>query len=172
MGIIEDVRSNSSIMYALYTCEQVTAERSPFYLKDLVECVGDFFPDELKSKSPIILDLKSIFVEKDYRNSNVGSSRIKELCEKHDDKYIILISGVLEREYGENFDALTLDKVLNKLDRFYIKNGFINVNDRIGMYEENVTYLYLNKTSRKLLEALGFISRDTEVKSFAKDEEE
>ena len=93
----------------------------------------------------IFIDLIQINEE---HNKGQGSKLLTAFTEKYKNKFIILEAGLLE-------EIDNPDDILYKLSNFYKKNGFININHRIGFCEERIVFGFNNKTLR---DSLGIIT--------------
>lgn len=90
-----------------------------------------------------------LFIAKEYRNYGYGTQLLNEFLriftntENIDDEYIIIIeSGLLIEEYLEEPNDELYNKVLSKLDTFFTKRGFSNINNYTNSYEYKELYIY------------------------------
>lgn len=98
-----------------------------------------------KEHFPEILYISEIFIEKHNRNKGYGSEILQKLIKENEDKLIIVSSCLLKREFKTQPTNETYDLILNKLNKFFTKNGFINVNKRFGQYEYREAFIYNNE---------------------------
>ncbi len=113
--------------------------------------------DAIKNVDPTIkefLHITSFRVHKDFRNLGLGHDWLKTFCDAHDDKVIFILSGAHKDEYESEPSVDEYESILSRLDRFYKRVGFVNVNQDIGCYQYKESFIYRNKTSQKLLNSL------------------
>lgn len=122
-----------------------------FWVKDMYE-FSDIF-DEVRACT-------QIFVPKEDRRKGIGSKLLQDYIKENigNDKLYFVQAGFSKEEYTEEeFENATIEErneLFNKLDKFYTKNGFFNINYFIGAYENTVMYLYTNEAAIKLLEQI------------------
>ena len=113
--------------------------------------------EEIKNIDPSIKEfvhITSFRVNKDSRNRGLGHDWLKTFCDAYDDKIIFVLSGAHADEYESEPSEDEYKSILNRLDRFYTRVGFINVNQDIGQYQYKESFIYRNNTSEKLLDSL------------------
>ena len=133
---------------SVYDDDEINKSRG-FAIWDLCE--------EIKNIDPSIKEfvhITSFRVHKDSRNRGLGHDWLKTFCNAYDDKIIFVLSGAHADEYESEPSEDEYKSILNRLDRFYTKVGFINVNQDIGQYQYRESFIYRNKTSEKLLDSL------------------
>jgi GNAT superfamily N-acetyltransferase len=116
-----------------------------FAIEDLVDWIR-------KKNNPIaeILVIDSIIVDSDSRNKGLGSKIIKDFCESYSNYLILVIAGANTDEYKNEPTDEQYSEILERLNRFYTRLGFISVNNRIGCYDYKESFIYGNKVGRKL----------------------
>ena len=103
----------------------------PFYLLDALAYSRQF----------TVLDLVKVT---GIENSGIGSKLLQSFLARHKYELILLNAGATDEETYNNH----LDEHLEKLTHFYEKNGFKNINDKIGFYEDTIVFGYNNKILR------------------------
>ena len=98
-----------------------------------------------------ILDFR---VHVDSRNMGLSTKWLKEFCDSYDDKIILTFSGVSVDEYPTEPTEDEYRDILNRLNKFYTKVGFVSVNDYIGGYEYKESFIYKNTASEELLKII------------------
>lgn len=95
-----------------------------------------------------VLHIREIVVPIEDRQNGKGSKALNDIINQYPDHLIYLASGDIEDE-GKN-----LNNKLKLLEQFYTKNGFKNVNDKIGQYEFKESFIALNEPGKKLINSL------------------
>jgi len=125
-----------------------------------------FVCDDINGLMPDLkefLSIDSIIVDEDCRNKGIGSKVLIEICESNNDRLIILVSEPLVFKYpGEPIDE-EYTEILNRLDRFIIKNNFITINDYVG-YEYKKAYVYNNELGRKIRKKIDEVQEEMQAK--------
>ena len=119
-----------------------------FYIKDLIKYMEKY---EVNSK---VMEIKEIWVKPELRNKGVGTSILREICSRNEDKIIIMVSQVLRKEFTKPPAYETLVNINKRLSEYYENLGFINVNRYIGKYNVKNTFIYPNQSSGKLISKL------------------
>ena len=96
-----------------------------------------------------VVEIYDIYVDPRLRNKGIGSSFIQEICRLNQDSVILLASGATSMEYPEEPSDEEIKKIIEDLEPFYLKNGFVNVNDKIGNYQMKRAYMYSGNTLGK-----------------------
>lgn len=119
--------------------EKADSKYVSFFLKDVWNHISatDNIPD--------ILYITKIFTPYPKRNKGYGSNAIQDLIETHSGKLTVLMAGALECEYAQEPSKKQYAVLFAKLEKFYLKNNFININEWIGQYENHVCYAYNNE---------------------------
>lgn len=121
----------------------------PFWVQDAYGWCDDIFDS--------ISYCNAIFITKEFRNKGIGSELLQNYIKENigDDKLFFIQAGFSKDEYTkEEFENATSEErnaLFYKLDKFYTKNGFFNINDYIGDYENSQMYLYTNEAAIKLM---------------------
>ena len=101
-----------------------------------------------------------LFVPKQHRRKGIASKWFQDYIKENigNEKLYFAQAGFSKDEYTEeefeNATAEERDELFDKLDKFYTKNGFFNINTLIGSYENSMMYLYANNAAVKLLEKI------------------
>lgn len=101
-----------------------------------------------------------LFVPKQDRRKGIASKRLQDYIKENigNEKLYFIQAGFSKDEYTEeefeNATAEERDELFDKLDKFYTKNGFFNINTLIGSYENSMMYLYANDAAIRLLEKI------------------
>lgn len=101
-----------------------------------------------------------LFVPKQHRRKGIASKRLQDYIKENigNEKLYFIQAGFSKDEYTEeefeNATAEERDELFDKLDKFYTKNGFFNINTLIGSYENSMMYLYANDVAIRLLEKI------------------
>lgn len=99
--------------------------------------------------------ITKLIVPKEHRNKGLGSKALVDLCKSiGEDTFILITAGALLEEYKEEPTVEEYEVILNRLDKFLIANGFIDVNEHIGCYENKCSYLYGNKVGLEIVKSL------------------
>ena len=99
-----------------------------------------------------VMQIGSIFVEKENRNKGRGTALLKETVESHPDAVIMVVAGASMDEYKEEPTFEEIQEVLKTLDRFYTRAGFVSVNEKIAGYENMHVYIYDNKNGHTVID--------------------
>lgn len=127
-------------------------KHEPFYIQDAHSWISD--------KIDTIYSCTQLFVPLEDRRKGIGSKLLQDYIKENigDDKLYFVQAGFSKEEYTEEeYENSTIeehDELFDRLDKFYIKNGFFNINYYIGAYENKVIYLYTNEAAVKLLEKI------------------
>lgn len=101
-----------------------------------------------------------LFVPKQHRRKGIASKWLQDYIKENigNEKLYFVQAGFSKDEYTEeefeNVTAEERDELFDKLDKFYTKNGFFNINTLIGSYENSMIYLYANDAAIRLLEKI------------------
>jgi len=104
-----------------------------------------------------LIEILSIFVDKDCRRQGFGSEMLKTICSGADqDTIIIAGAGALKREFPNEPTKEEYDKLFAELDSFYKANNFEDVTEIFGTYdgETKRTYMYKNDAGLKAIEKM------------------
>ena len=127
-------------------------KHEPFYIQDAHSWISD--------KIDTIYSCTQLFVPLEDRRKGIGSKLLQDYIKENigDDKLYFVQAGFSKDEYTEeefeNATAEERDELFDKLDKFYTKNGFFNINTLIGSYENSMMYLYANDAAIRLLEKI------------------
>lgn len=102
-----------------------------------------------------ILCIDYFEVQKEHRNKGYGKEFLKNFCKKNKENYILfLMAGfpITEEEQEPSKEELSLK--LSKLEKFYTSIGFLNVNEKIGQYEQKISFLYNGGIGEKIITKL------------------
>ena len=113
------------LKYRIFKLTKPLEERYEFIIKDFSNVCNKF----------IIVDKLESF------NNGAGRKLMTEFLENVKGIPVILTAGVTSKGLYENGD---IDEQLNKLETFYKSLGFININDKCGCYEEQISMLKIN----------------------------
>lgn len=108
------------------------AHMGRFWFMDISEFLGDH--------DYILIDY--ISTKKESRNNGLGTAVLNAFCEENNDKVIIVEAGALKDEYPEEPVGEEYTEILNRLDEFFTKRGFSNVNKYSKTYEFKELYIY------------------------------
>lgn len=137
--------------------ENFDIEHQPFWVQDTYCIAHDIFDE--------VLYCEQLFVPKENRRKGVASKWLQDYIKENigDDKLLFAQAGFSTKEYTlEEYKSATAEEretLFYNLDKFYTKNGFFNINDFIGNYEEHVMYLYINEAAVKLIEKIVELSK-------------
>lgn len=102
-----------------------------------------------------VLEIVEFSIENNKRSLGHGSKILKSFCDSYSDKLIYVKAGALESEYEEEPTEDEFLLILKRLDNFYRKLGFIDVNNRIGCYQYSNAYVYGNAIGQTFIQALN-----------------
>lgn len=132
-----------SISYKLVTTDCL--KDWSFAIRDLM-----YILDTNSIVEPVI-EITDFHVKKELRGKGYGTASLKEFCEKRPDTLILVVSGVSCREYEAEPTDDEAKAILERLDRFYKRVGFIDVNSEIGGYQYKRSYIYGNEPGKQFL---------------------
>ena len=89
------------------------------------------------------IEILDLYVPKESRNKYRASGLIKHVIDNYPDYAIISVAGASISEYPEEPLEDDMKKIAQSLVSFYEKNGFININDKIGGYQLRKVCLYI-----------------------------
>ena len=110
--------------------------------------------------------IDSIYVEPEYRRKGYGSvilSRALGSIKKEEPKFskvlVVAKSCLMTREFPEEPDNLTYNRILSRNGLFYEKNKFISVNDIIGNYGSSEVFMFNGPACKKFIACLESFKR-------------
>lgn len=110
--------------------------------------MGDFKASHPDINSIEILDL---YVHPEFRNKGIGSALLKAVIDNNENFAILSAIGASKKEYPIEPSHDEKMKIIEDLSKFYEKNGFVDVNDLYGNYENKRAYIYLNDISEECI---------------------
>ena len=91
-----------------------------------------------------VIFIDSIEITPEFRHSGVGSYILKEFCNRYTGIPILLNAGYMDELEYNVFRDTGNRCVLERLERFYTKNGFVNVNHIMGISSESISMINYN----------------------------
>lgn len=102
-------------------------------------------------KTPEVISIDSLFVDKVDRNRGLATKMLKEFCVNHENFLILLQAGASYKEYADEPSPEVMSEIVNKLVKFYEKRGFLDINSSIGDYKNSTFMVYNNKVAQDTL---------------------
>lgn len=127
-------------------------EHEAFWVQDVYGYIHDIFDE--------VTYCDQLYIPKEDRRKGIASKLLQDFIKENidDNKLYFVQAGFSTLEYTEEeFENATEEErneLFYNLNKFYTKNGFFNINDFIGSYENKVMYLYTNEAAIKLVEKI------------------
>ena len=103
----------------------------------------------------MFVNLKHVYVPEEFRRQGIASLAIKGVAQQFNDSLIITLSGADKIEYVEEPTHETYAELLDKLDKFYTSNSFVNISSLVGGYRCHNLYMYVgNRVGKQVYKIL------------------
>ena len=133
-----------------------------FQMMDMITIARQIYKagDEIK-----ILEITELHVTDNIRNEGVGSNSLQKLINNYPDYLIIVKAIASPREYKAKPSPTEYEKLFNKLEKFYNKNGFFDATFIFNTYSGDTvrTYMYNNEVAKKYVEYMEKINAELTV---------